>query len=241
MAAIGLVGFLGIRPEQHWILWLTGLLVALSVDGTIRGHPGWERHAFVSALAYVLLPGIAVVGAGYFLAETLDGYARTLAGLAVAIGIGVVAYGEYTTADFEARMYGHMRIVLAVTTYLVAFAVFTVAFEVDRLWLSATIVGLASGALAIELVRESRLLDSRALLLGFAVGASIAELRLVLYFFPLDGLLAGALLVIGFYLATGLVHHLAERDLHFLTFVEYMMVTGVAVTAVVVTRVTVGT
>ena len=45
----------------------------------------------------------------------------------------------------------------------------------------------------------------------------MAELRLVLYFFPLDGLLAGALLIIGFYLATGLVHHLLDHDLEWST------------------------
>ena len=37
----------------------------------------------------------------------------------------------------------------------------------------------------------------------------------MLYFFALDGLLAGALMIIGFYLATGLVHHLLDHDWSF--------------------------
>ena len=35
----GLIGFLAIRPYQPWLLWLTGGLTALAVDGIVRGSP----------------------------------------------------------------------------------------------------------------------------------------------------------------------------------------------------------
>jgi hypothetical protein len=89
----------------------------------------------------------------------------------------------------------------------------------------------------MELLRESRLLGPSSLLVGLAIGVSLAELRLSLYFFPLDGLLAGALLIIGFYLATGLVHHLLDHDLEWATTAEYLIVAAVGTAAVVVTRV----
>lgn len=92
-------------------------------------------------------------------------------------------------------------------------------------------------ALALELLRESRLVGPSSLLVSLAVGLSMAELRLALYFFPLDGLLAGALLIIGFYLATGLVHHLLDHDLEFATMAEYLLVGGVGAAAVVITRI----
>ena len=134
-----------------------------------------------------------------------------------------------------------MRIVLAIATYLAAFALFSVAYAADiDLPVSAVVVGGVAVLLATELIRESRLLDNSSLIAGFAIGVSLAELRVALYFFPLDGLLGGALLVIGFYLATGLVHHLGDRDLQFFTLLEYLAVAGVAVAAVVFTRVTVG-
>ena len=71
----------------------------------------------------------------------------------------------------------------------------------------------------------------------FPIGVSLAELRFAFYFFPLDDLLAGALLIIGFYLATGLVHHLLDHDLEWTTTAEYLAVASVATAAVVVTRV----
>lgn len=236
-----MVAFLGIRPHQPWILWLTAVLVALSVDGTVRINRAWEPTGFVSALAFTLLPGVGVLAAGLFIHETLDGYARPAAGLVAALAVGAIAYGEYKTVDYESRLYGVMRLYLAVATYLAAFAVFTVVFAEDfELPVSALLVGAVSAALAVELLRESRLLDRGSLLVGLAVGLSLAELRIALYFFPLDGLLAGALLIIGFYIATSLVHHLVDRDLHALTLAEYLGVAAVGATAVVVTHLTLG-
>jgi hypothetical protein len=75
------------------------------------------------------------------------------------------------------------------------------------------------------------------LLVGLAIGVSVGELRLVLYFFALDGLLAGAILIIAFYLATGLVHHLLDHDLEWSTTAEYLLVAAVGTAAVVFTRV----
>ena len=43
----------------------------------------------------------------------------------------------------------------------------------------------------MELLRESRLTGPSSLLVGLAIGTSLMELRLCLYFFALDGLLAG--------------------------------------------------
>lgn len=241
VAGTGIVAYLGIRPHQPWILWLTALLTALSVDGTVRTHRLWQDQRTLSSLAYALLPGLAVLAAGFFIEETLEGYARTVAAVVAALAVGLLAYGEYQTVDFESPLYGPMRVVLAVGSYMVGFALFTVAYAADfELPLSALMVGLAAAGLAIELLRESRLIDMGALFVGLAVGISLGEFRVALYFFPLDGLLAGALLVIGFYLATGLIHHLLDRDLDIATLAEYLLVAGVGASAVVITRVVVG-
>jgi hypothetical protein len=241
VAAIGIVAFLGIRPHQTWILWFTAGLIALAVDGTVRSSPSWEPAGFVSGLAFTLLPATAVIASGLFIDEALDGYVRPAAGIVAAAAVTGVAFGEYKTVDFEARYYGLMRLYLAVATYLAAFATFAIVYGGDfEVPLSAAIVGLVSAALAIELLRESRLIDRGSLFVGFAVGLSLAELRIALYFFPLDGLLAGALLIIGFYVATSLVHHLVDRDLHFVTLAEYAIVAAVGSSAVVVARVTLG-
>ncbi|KAA0241064.1 MAG: hypothetical protein HUU14_01635 [Dehalococcoidia bacterium] len=226
------------RPSQPWILYLTAGLAALGVDGIIRGHPRWHYGGPLASLVYLFLPAIAVVAAGLFIDEAVDGYARPAAAAGGGVALAVVAFGEFHTVNFQSRLYGPMRLVLAVATYLAAFAIYTVVYTRDLdLPVAAAVVGVTTLALAMELLRESRLLGPSSLLVGIGIGVSIAELRLALYFFPLDGLLAGALLIIGFYLATGLVHHLLDHDLEWSTTAEYLLVAGVSTAAVVVTRV----
>lgn len=237
VVGLGLAAFLDLRPEQPWILWLTAALVALAVDGIVRSHPTWESEGQFNSVLYVLLPALATLGAGYFVDDAATGYARLGLGLGAGVAVGLVAFGEYHTVDALSRRYGSMRLILAIVTYLTAFALYTVIFSRDlQLPLAGLLVGLISIALSIELLRESHLTGPSSLLVGLAIGVSMGELRLVLYFFALDGLLAGALLIIGFYLATGLVHHLLDHDLELGTAAEYLLVAAVGTAAVVFTR-----
>ncbi len=212
----------------------------LSTDGIIRSHPRWDAHDLVATASHLFLPAIAVIGSGFFIDHALDGYARPIAALVPTVAVGFIAYGEYQTVDFGSRRYGGVRLALAVATYLAAFAAYTVIFTNDiSIVLGSIYVGVVSLLLAIELLRESRQFGSSSALVGIAIGLTLAELRLALYFFPFDGLLAGALLIIGFYLATGLVHHLLDHDLVWATTAEYLLVAVVGAVAVVVTRVAV--
>ena len=225
------------RPGQPWILWLTALLVALATDGLVRRHPRWEDEGILGSVVYTFLPALGVLGAGLFIDHAVDGYTRPLLAAGAALTIGAVAFGEYQTVDFGSRLYGVFRLVMAVATYLVAFSFFAVIYTRDYdLPVASLMVGMVAALLAMELLRESRLTGPGSLLVGIAIGISLAELRLALYFFPLDGLLAGALLIIAFYLATGLVHHLLDHDLEWGTTAEYVLVTAVATAAVVFTR-----
>ncbi len=235
---LGLVAFLGIRPHQAWILWLTAALTALASDGIVRSHPRWDEHQPLASSLWVALPALGVLGAGFFIDEALEGFARPGAAVVPALGVGLAAYAEYASVNFEAPRYHSYRLGLAIATYLAAFAIFTVIYSADiPLAFSAALTGLVAMALTLDLLRENRLFGEGALLLGFAVGLSLAELRLVLYFYPLDDLLAGALLIIGFYLATGLVHHLLDHDLEWSTAAEYVLVAIAGTAAVVITRV----
>jgi hypothetical protein len=237
VAGAGLVAFVAVRPEQPWLLWLTAGLVILAVDGTVRTNPQWLADNSFSGLVYTILPALAVVGSGLFVDQALNGYARPATAAGAALFVGVTAFGEYHTVDYGSRLYGAMRLVLAVGTYLAAFAVYSVVFSMDlSLWESALAIGVTSTALSIELLRESRLLGSSSVLVGIAIGVTLAELRIALYFFPTDGLLAGAITIIGFYLATGIVHHLLDHDLEPATLSEYLLVAAVGTAAVVLTR-----
>lgn len=238
IAVAGLLAYISIRPNQPWILWMTAALVALAVDGIVRSNPRWDGDGPYASLVYLFLPTLATLGGGFFVNEAVDGYARPAAALIPALAVGGIALGEYHTVDFRSRMYGAMRLWLAVATYLTAFSLYTVIYinDIDLL-LASLLAGGVSMALSMELLRESRLFGPSSALVGLAIGISLGEFRAALYFFPLDGLLAGALMIIAFYLATGLVHHLLDHDLEWSTTMEYLIVAAVGTAAVVVTRV----
>jgi hypothetical protein len=237
IVAAGLIGFVAIRPHQEWILWLTVVMAALAADGIVRTHPRWEGEDAVWSLPFLFLPAFATLGAGLFIDHAIEGYARPVTALGCALVVGVVAFGEYHTVDFGSRLFGTMRLILAIATYLTAFALYAVIFSKDiNVGLAALAVTAVSFGLALELLRETYLLGPSSILVAFAIGVTMGELRLGLYFFPLDGLLAGALLIIGFYFATGIVHHLLDHDLEIATLAEYVIVGGTGAAAVVVTR-----
>ncbi len=240
VAALGLACYLNFEPAQPWILWLTAALVALAVDGLVRLSPKWVAGGAeaVSSVVYLVLPALATLGLGLFINDAIHGYSRAAAAIASGVAIGLIAYGEYHTVDFGSRLYGPVRLFLAIATYITAFALYTVIFSGSMdLGMASFIVAVISLLLSVELLRESRLTGPSSLLVGLAIGMSMGELRLALYFFALDGLLAGALLIIAFYLATGLVHHLLDHDLEWSTTAEYLLVAGVGTAAVVFTRV----
>jgi len=238
IAAAGLVAFVSIRPAGGGARCRAAAGAALSVGGLVRGRPRWGAGGFGGTGVSLGWPLLGVLAVGSSADEALTGCVGPAAAAIGGLIVGAAAFAEYHTADVGSPAYGAMRLFLAVLTYLTAFALFTVVFAqgVD-VPLASLIVGAVAAALAVELLRESQLLGTASFFAGLAVGITLGELRAVLYFFPLDALLAGALLIIGFYLATGIVHHLLDHDLTPINLAEYLLVTVVSTGAVVAARV----
>lgn len=234
VAAGGLVSFASLRPSQPWLLFFTAAVVGLAAAGTARGHPRMAGRSDAASLGFALLPVVCVLAAGAFADRVLEGYLRVAGAGAGAAIAGVAVFAEYHAADPDSRGYSAVRVVLAVASYAAAFAIFSVMFE-DRIDLvpSAAAIGVAGWLLAASLLREGMTVDSSALFAGFAVGVSVSELRTVLYFFPVEGVLGGAVLLVGFHVATGIVHHLLARDFSVITVAEYGLVAGTGIAAVI--------
>jgi len=237
LAALGIGAYVSIRPEQPWILLLTTLMVALGTDGLVKSHPHWIDLRPIDSIVYTFLPALAVLGSGLFIDHAIDSYARQGMAMFAAVTVGLAAFGEYQTVDPAGRLYGPFRVFMALATHLVAFSFFTVIYSRDfDVPFAAAFVAGVSTLLAMELLREDRIVGRSSLLVGIAIGLTLGEFRAALYFYPLDGLLAGALLLIAFYLATGIVHHILDRDLDVSTAAEYVVVTAVAAAAVVAAK-----
>ena len=146
-------------------------------------------------------------------------------------------YGEYVSVLSHGPSYALGRFLLNVLTYLAAFAFYAViyTFDIDLLP-SAFAVGLFSLLLAVEVFREAEVDAYRALVFSAAIGVVVAEARWALYFIPLEGFLAAVLLLLVFYLATGLVQHHLTGHLNRTIAAEFSVVTAVGLAIVIIGR-----
>lgn len=233
-----LVAFLVLDPARGWALALAALLAAVGTDGIVRSHPRWRTDTALAATAHLFLPAIAVIAAGLFLRDRLDGYERLLVLIPVVGGLGLTFHMEYVSVDAAHPRYPLARIVLALATYLSAFAIFALLTpEGDEIAVVSVLCGLVALLLAIELLREDSLVSAAGLATSLALGVAIGEMRWALHYVPLDELVGGALLLVGFYVGTGFSHHLLERDLSWSTALEYSAVAIVGAVAVIASRV----
>jgi hypothetical protein len=143
-------------------------------------------------------------------------------------------FGEYSSVVPHSEHYGVGRFILNILTYLSAFAFFSVVYEFDLdLLPSAVAVGLFSFLLAVEVFREVEADAYRGLTFAAVIGLVVAEMRWSLYFIPLEGFLAAILLLLVFYLATGLIQHLLTGDLNRAIAIEFVLVTAAGIAVVV--------
>ena len=76
--------------------------------------------------------------------------------------------------------------------------------------------------------------DQVLFLLCLVSALSIVQIRLVLFFFPLDPLILSALILIAFYTTTGLLIRFSQIEKKFLSFIEYSLLAGLAIAGLLV-------
>ena len=233
---IGLALYLGVEPTQPWILLALVGLVGLGADGILRSHPEAGLRGIADTAPFLFIPVLFALASGLFLEETISGYEAVPAAIVSSLLFAGALYGEYTSVS-HGPSYAFGRLALHVLTYVAAFGFYAVVFEFDvELLPAAFAIGLFSMLLAVELFREAEADAYRALVFAGAIGLVVAELRWALYFIPLEEFLSAIVLLLGFYLATGLVQHHLTNDLDRRIALEFGVVTAAGVAIIVIGR-----
>ena len=215
-----------IRLSATWLM--AALLASLACTGTdslVRSHPlvrsGESRYTFT----FWALPGLSVVAATLLLplAPTRPYW---LGGLALtALLLFLIAVAQYHTVDPTDPGYGVARLALNIFVYLVALGLFTLIYgSKARSLLSATTTAAVSSLLALELLRgvhhNLRLTGLYALITGLALG----EITWALNYWTVGRLTGGLLLLLVFYLVTGLSREGLLQRLNRRVVVEFALV-----------------
>jgi hypothetical protein len=230
----GLALFLAIEPSVPWILLVVVTLVGLGTDGIMRSHPHAGLKNATETAPFLFLPVLLALATGLFLEEVVSGYWNVVAVSAAGVVLGATLIGEYNSSVVESRGYSQARFLLNVLTYLTAFAFYSVVYDFDiDLLPGALAIGLFSVLLAIEIFREAEADVYRALAFAAVIGLMVAEMRWSLYFIPLEGFLAAILLLLVFYLSTGIIQHLLTGTFSRAIALEFVSVAAVGIAVVI--------
>ncbi|MEO6198029.1 MAG: hypothetical protein ABIP58_07965 [Dehalococcoidia bacterium] len=211
--ALGMTTYLAIEPSQNWLLLLLCGLAAIGTDGIIRHHPRATFERLDDTALYLFVPVLFTLGLGIFLEEVASGYVSLALGLLSVIPYWAILYGEYESVDRSEPAYHTGRLLLNVSTYVIAFLFFVTIYDFDlNLFTAAFAAAIVSVMLGIEVLREEGMETTRTILYALATGVLVAEAAWSTHFLPLEASAAAVFLLLTFYMIAGLMHtYLAER------------------------------
>jgi hypothetical protein len=218
-----------ITVSGHWLIaLLLAALTAAGVNAIVRQHPRVHLANTRYILILWILPATIVVTATWLLSfadvRAYGAYALLLVAIAGAF-LAAAILGQYVTIDLNDRAYNAARLGVNLIVYLVAWILFAAVYNLKvRSLFSAPAMGIASGLLALELLRSSEAAFGRTWLYATLIGLVMAEVVWALNYWNLPGHTGGILLLTVFYAATGIVQQYLWERLNRIVLIEFALV-----------------
>jgi hypothetical protein len=207
---------------------MAALLVGITCAGTdaiVRSHPTARqieaRYSFVTWV----LPGLTVVLATVLLPQAPTRLYQLVGFAVTGLLLILVISAEYYTVDPTDRHYLAARLSLNVWAYLLALLLFTLIYSPKtRSLISATEITLVSSLLALEFLRSAGRSFGRTALYAAIAGLGTGEIIWAMNYWRISGITGGLILLLGFYVATGLASQQLQDRLTRRVLIEYAIV-----------------
>lgn len=207
---------------------IAALLVGITCSGTdtiVRSHPvirGIQaRYTFVTWT----LPALTALLAAVLLPQAQSDVYRAAGFVLTGLVLILVISAEYYTVDPTDRRYLAARLSLNAWGYLLALAVFILIYSAKaRSLLSATGVTVVATLLALELLRTAGRSFGRTALYAAIAGLITGEIIWAMNYWRIGGMTGGLILLLGFYVATGLANQQLQGRLDRRIVAEYAIV-----------------
>jgi hypothetical protein len=198
-----------------WPLWAGTLVsVALGTYFLTSFHHQRALHRLdPSVVRYWVVPLCLAGGGALFGRAFLGGQYGIAGALATAFGTIAVMYSQAALSDGLPTGNDAVRLISNLGVYIAGFLLFA---SIQSLELAAPVgtilLGVLGGLLASELFHDQQIPPARQVLYGALVSVVIAEVTFVAGFLPWGKVLTGLVLLLTFYLLSGLIHsHLHRR------------------------------
>ncbi len=233
-ASLAVLGLL-LELEFNAQLLLLSLASALAVVGTdwiLRSHPAYRPER--STLEHWIIPGLAALGIGALVIRLPLG-PQLWVGLLLAAGILIaVLVAEFLAVAADDPRFDAAALSLRILAYLLLIETFFALRAAGvRAAFSMPLIFFASALIAWRLFR---LADSPGPLWQHAsmIGLVVAQIGWALHYWPLDPLKASLILGLAAYLAGGFSQSYLEGELRSGRLVEYALVGGFALVAILI-------
>ncbi len=211
-----------------WLLVvLVGALAGMGARYVLASHPDFPdrvtRPLHFSWLLPALVGGVAV----YLTELTPTGatWAIGLVGAMILIGLAVAA--EFAALSPSHPSYVRARIALNVLAYLLAFAFFFIIYRTRaRSLITATGIMVVAFLISLDLLSVAETSDLRVVLYAAIVGLVVGEATWALNYWRLDNWASSLLLLILFYLCTGIIQQYLMGRLSAAILIEFGVVTA---------------
>ncbi len=230
------VSVLGSPIDFHFSAMFLAGVAALAAawagaEAALRTHPRKDRlrHTYL----FWGLP-TAIVLTGAVLLPEITAEAAWLITLALTgAALAASMAGEYHTVDPDAAEYGNARLLLNGLAYAVAAVAFILIYlSRSRSLVSATLIGLTAGLLAMDLLRGSRARMRLVFLYSALIALMLAQLTVILNYWPFASERVALALLIGFYLLVGLAQQMLRGEFNRRRVIEYLIIAVVTVSVI---------
>ena len=217
---------LTIRFSQNWPLAaLLASMACIGTDSIIRLHPLSRGGELPYTFVFWILPGLATLLVTLLLPEAPNRI-YTLGSLAMmGILLPLIITAEYRTVDPAAPGYKAAQLGLNFIAYLVALVLFGLIHGSKANELLSVLAALAgSSLLALDLLHGAQQDLRRTSLYALIVGLVMGEIVWALNYSSMNSLTAGILLLLIFYLITGLSRQGLLESLNRRILIEFALV-----------------
>lgn len=202
----GLILLAYLLSGQWLLLTLAVIVEGAGVEALLRLHRNAVAFSSRERAFYLIVPVLFTLGAGVFFRYTASGWWQLLAAIFSAAVLAAVNYAEYESVELDGEHYHTLRLVLNLAAYLAAFSLYTALYNHELpLPLAALLIGLVSGLVGVEILRELDLRLEVLVLYAATLGFVLMQARWALYFISLSGVLGGVFILIIFHVASQLL------------------------------------
>jgi hypothetical protein len=228
LMAVGLWLSIGLGTPQIW-LFGAGLigLVGISAESYLDQPSSGETRDHYQAFTLWIAPGLLTVSS-LWLVQMMpqDNQLWMVAASAAALALLLVSLkSSLSPGD---RFHRQARFAANLILYLIVFVLFALIYHTkERSLFTATSIGVVALLAALEVLRLSQGTPGSGWKLSLLAALVVSETTWALNYWPVSGLVGGAMLLLTFYVFTGLILAIQEGGIERRMVTEYCSV-GVA-------------